>query len=141
MMSAAIKWTAELAGVREVSLLGSADLDFWKRRLEIEGLEPAERDGHAQILVIAADLKFMGIRFRELSFSVLVSPPASGDWRNAAYLLGAISSFRFFAFCERLLFSTPYQHGDVSVSAALPVSIHAGRKDATLFRAQCTPTP
>jgi hypothetical protein len=64
--------------VREVSLLGSADLTFWKDQLLNEGLVPAEKDGKSQLLVVAAEMKFMGVRFRELSFSVLLRPPLGG---------------------------------------------------------------
>ena len=62
-MKTPIKYLAEPKHVREVSLLGTADLDFWKARLEDEDLTPAERDGKAQLLIVAADMRFMGIRF------------------------------------------------------------------------------
>ncbi|MEK6322975.1 MAG: hypothetical protein AABN33_14980 [Acidobacteriota bacterium] len=77
-MNTSVKWAAELAHVREVSLLGTADLAFWKERLLKEDLVTAERDGKAQLLVVASDMKFMGVRFREVSFSVLVCPPEDG---------------------------------------------------------------
>src|SRR5262245_27736743 len=115
-MNPPIKWVAELAQVREVSLLGTADLAFWKDRLRKESLVPAEKDGKAQLLIVAADSKFMGFRFRELSFSVLVSRPEEGLPRAAAFLVHAFNSSRLFAFSERVFFSTPYRHGDVRVS-------------------------
>lgn len=131
-MNKLIKWAAEIEHVREVSLLGTADLDSWKERLRGEGLAPAERDGRARVLVIAAELRFMGVRFREVSFSVLVAPPGGGD---AAYLLRAFNSCRFFAWCERVFFATPYYPGDVRVSATGPVSIRLVRKDEVAFSA------
>ena len=74
-----MKYVAELAHVREVSLLGSADLGFWAERLRGEGLTPVEHAGRARVLVVACDSKFFGVRFRELSFSVFVRRPnASG---------------------------------------------------------------
>ena len=106
--------------MREVSLLGAADLAFWNDRLAREDLAPAERDGKAQVLVISAEGKFRGFRFRELSFSVLVAPPDARVGRDAVYLLRAFNSRRFFAFCERFFFSTPYYPGDVRVSASVP---------------------
>src|SRR5690348_9916827 len=107
-MNTSVKWAAQVAHVREVSLLGTADLAFWKDRLLKEDLQPAESDGQAQLLIIAANLKYMGIRFRELSFSVLVSRLEAGVQQDAAYLVRAFNSSRPFAFCERVFFSTPY---------------------------------
>jgi hypothetical protein len=131
-----IKWAAEVAHVREVALLGTADLAFWKDRLLRENLLPAERDGQAQLLIVAADMKYFGIRFRELSFSVLVSPSQEGIGPDAAYLVRAFNSRRLFAFCERVFFSTPYYYGDVRVSASFPASIHLVEKAEIVFRAE-----
>lgn len=117
-MNTPVKWAAEPAHVREVSLLGTADLAFWKDRLMKEDLLPAESDGQAQLLIVAADSKFMGVRFRERSFSVLVSRQEEGTRQDAAYLVRAFNSCRLFAFCERVFFATPYNHGDVRVSAS-----------------------
>jgi hypothetical protein len=135
-MSTDVKWAAQLARVREVSLLGTADLAYWEDRLRRENLVPAERDGQAQLLIIATDSKYMGVRFRELSFSVLVSWSEVGIPRDAAYLVRAFNSFRFFAFCERVFFSTPYDHGDVGVSASLPASMRLLNQREVLFRAE-----
>src|ERR1700722_18290838 len=103
-MNTTVKWAAQIAHVREVSLLGTADLAYWEDRLRRENLLPAERDGQAQLLIIATDSKYMGVRFRELSFSVLVSWSEGGVPQDAAYLVRAFNSFRFFALCERVLF-------------------------------------
>src|SRR5580765_3382196 len=73
-MKATISWAAELTQVQEVSLRGTADLTFWKDRLKQERLLPVEHHGEAQILITAADAKYCGIRFSELSFFILVSP-------------------------------------------------------------------
>src|SRR6516165_620080 len=140
-MNTSVKWAAELAHVREVSLLGTADLAFWKERLLKEELLPAESDGRAQLLFIAADSKFMGIRFRELSFCVAVSRPDEGIRHDAAYLVRAFNSCRFFAFCERVFFSTPYYHDDVRVSASLPTSMHLVKKGEVVFAAEMGADP
>src|SRR6476620_3923767 len=132
-MNTSVKWAAELAHVQEVSLLGTADLAFWKDRLLKEDLLPAESGGQAQILIIASNLKYMGVRFRELSFSVLVSLPEAGIRQDAAYLVRAFNSCRPFAFCERVFFSTPYYHGDVQVSASLPASMRVVNKEEIVF--------
>ena len=135
-MNTAVKWAAELAHVREVTLLGTADLAFWKDRLLKEDLLPAESDGKAQLLIVAADAKYLGVRFREVSFSVLVSWLEEGVRQDAAYLECAFNSRRLFAFCERVLFSTPYYHADVRVSASVPASIHLVKNGKVIFRAE-----
>jgi hypothetical protein len=136
MMNTSVKWAAELAHVREVSLLGTADLAFWKDRLLKEDLFPAESDGQAQLLIVAADSKYLGVRFRELSFSVQVSRLEEGTRQDAAYLVRAFNSCRMFALCERLFFGTPYYYGDVRVSASFPASIHLFKKGEVLFGAE-----
>lgn len=135
-MNTPVKWAAELAHVREVSLLGTADLAFWKDRLLKEELLPAESDGQAQLQIIATDAKYMGVRFRELSFSVRVSRPEAETQQDAAFLFRAFNSCRLFAFCERVLFSTPYYHGDVRVSASLPAAIQLVKNGEVVFRAE-----
>src|SRR5262249_54914321 len=135
-MNTPVQWVAELAHVREVSLLGTADLAFWEDRLLKEDLLPAESDGQAQLLIVAADARFGGVRFRELSFSVLVSRRQEGTRQDAVYLARAFNSCRLFAFCERVFFSTPYYHGDVRASASFPASIHLAKKGEAVFRAE-----
>jgi hypothetical protein len=135
-MNRSVKWAAELAHVREVSLLGTADLAFWKDRLLKEELRPAESDGRAQLLITAADSKFMGVRFRELCFGVVVSRPDDGTWQDAAYLVRAFNSRWLFAACERVLFSTPYDHGDVRVRPSWPASVHLVKKGEVVFAAE-----
>ena len=117
-----IKWAAELTHVREVSLSGVADLGYWRERLRRECLVPAEKDGHAQLLIIAGDLKFKGIRFREMSFCVFVDVERDAQKSSGAYLFQAFNTSRLLSFCERVFFSTPYRHGDVCVSASVPAS-------------------
>src|SRR5262245_46140651 len=136
IMNKPVQWAAELAHVREVSLLGTADLAFWKARLLKENLRPAEQDGQAQLVISAADSKYRGVRFRELSFSVRVSWLEERTRPDAAYLVRAFNSCRLFAFLERVFFSTPYYHGDVRVSASLPPSIHLVMQGEFVFQAE-----
>src|ERR1700684_3828126 len=100
-----VKTAADVA-VREVTLLGAADIAYWADRLRPERLTPAEADGRAGVMLAAISSRFFGVRFRELSLSVLVRPPEVGDGRNAAFLVHAFNTSRFFAFCERVFFST-----------------------------------
>jgi len=127
-MSAPVKYVAALKHVREVSLVGAADFRFWKQRLEKEELEPQETEGKAQILIVGAEAKFRGIRFRELSFSVMV--------RGGMFLVRAFNSCRFFAFCERVFFSTPYYGADVRISAAQPAFVRMSEMGEGMFEVQ-----
>jgi hypothetical protein len=131
-----MKYVADVSHVREVSLLGTADAPYWRQRLQSEGLAPAERDGNAQVLIIAADMKFMGLRFQELSVSVLVRHHEGGEAQEASFLLRAFNSRRLFAFCERFFFSTPYYFGDARVATTFPPSMRLARGGETLFRAE-----
>jgi hypothetical protein len=128
-----VKYVAEISHVREVSLRGAADLAYWKNKLEHENLILTETDGQAQILITAADAKYMGMRFREASFSILTSG-YKGVEIAGAYLLQAFNSNRFFAFCERTLFSTPYSHADVRVSCR-PVFVKCMPAREDIFQA------
>lgn len=134
-MSTTVKYVAELAHVREVSLFGTADLGFWAKRLKPPGFAPAVTGGRARLMIVAAEAKFRGIRFRELSFSVLVSRDRDGETCDGAYLTCAFNSCRFFAFCERAFFSTPYHHGDLRVSASASASIQLIEGGKAAFRA------
>jgi hypothetical protein len=135
-MNAPVKYIAQPRHVKEVSLLGSADLRFWQHRLLDENLKPAAFDGRAQILITAAEMKYLGIRVRELSFSILVCGPGHPTRANGAFLACAFNSSRFLAFCKRRLFSTPYASGEVGVSDCTPVSMDLIWKGERVFRAE-----
>jgi len=134
-MNTRIKWVAEVFHVREVSLLGTADLGFWRDRLLMEDLTPAEKEGRAQVLIISAEMKWVGIRFREVSFSVVVTPPAKGVHRDAVFLVQAFNSRRLLAISERVFFSTPYDFGDIQLSSSLPCSIQLSTGASVVFKA------
>lgn len=104
------KLVAELEHVREVTITGTADARYWRERLQREDLVPVERDGAARMLLIASDARFRGIRFRELSISVLAN--------DGAFLVQAFNSVRFFAWVERTIFKTPYAHARIEVDHA-----------------------
>jgi hypothetical protein len=138
-MNDAPKYVAKLSGVREVSLFGTADLGFWKDRLHPAGLVPEELDARARILISASDARFMGLRFGEFSVSVLTKSPDPARWRDAAYLLHAFNSRRFFAFCERAMYSTPYYHGRIDVEPSMPAWVELRVGGEAVFRAAMKP--
>lgn len=109
-MGARVKWVAELAHVREVTVVGAADLAYWQRFGAIR------KDGRAEVRIIAADAVFRGIRFQEVSVSVTMAA-------DAAYLVAAYNSRRFFAWSERVFFSTPYRYAPVRLTAERPADV------------------
>ena len=72
-MTTRVKWAAKLDHVQEVSILGSADLGFWQQQLAGESLAPVNREGRAIVLIVSAEGRFLGVRFREVSVSVFVA--------------------------------------------------------------------
>ena len=139
-MTTTVRWTAQLHDVCEVSLLGSADLGFWQERLADEELTPVDREGRATIAIVSAVGKFAGIRFRELSVSVVVASVAGAAELPSYFLERAFNSNRFFAFCERVFFSTPYVHANVGVEHPVPTEISVDQNGRTLFRASMQST-
>ena len=126
-----VKWTAQLDHVQEVSILGSADLGFWRKQLAGEELTPVDREGRANILIVSAVGKYMGVRFRELSVSVSVA----SEELTSYFLIRAFNSNSFFAFCERVLFSAPYDCANVGIVHDVPTEISVTQRGRTLFSA------
>src|SRR5262245_50276605 len=108
LKSAPLRWAAEVAPVSEVTLLGSAELPFWRQQLRPAALSPTIKDGRAQLMISAVAAKFKGMPFRELSISVLVSRHAEGGTADGAFLIHAFNSSQLFACIERTFFHTPY---------------------------------
>ncbi len=130
-MTTRVKWSAQLNHVQEVSILGSANLGFWQKRLAGEELTPVDREGRATILIVGAAGRFMGVRFRELSVSVFVASAEVTSY----FLVRAFNSNSFFAFCERLFFSTPYDGASVRVVHDIPTTISVTHHGRTSFHA------
>lgn len=110
-----VKYVAQLSHVRELTLHGSADLAYWSRRLSEVGLTPAARDGRAHLAISTCDSKFMGIRFREMVVAVVARPEYGESSQPVYYFVQGFNSNRFFAFVERMRFSTPYVHGQIDM--------------------------
>jgi len=134
-----IDYDVEISGVREVSLIGTAELGFWRDRLSREGFHPVPIDGRAQLLVSSTNATFHGIRFRELSFSLFVSRRKDAADAEGLYLLRAFNSVRFFAFVERTLFSTPYYPGELDVEVGPPARVDLREKGRVPLRMTMSP--
>ncbi|MFO0811281.1 MAG: hypothetical protein U0746_21845 [Gemmataceae bacterium] len=130
-----MKYDVEIANVREVSLVGTADLAYWADRLRPAGLHPTVADGRALLLLVAVAARFNGIPFHELSVSVFLSREVGGPGRDAGYLVHAYNSIRFFAWVERTFFRTPYYPASLEVACGPPASFRVSRGGATLLAA------
>ncbi len=123
-------YISTIIGVREVSLAGTADLDYWRDELRGAGLAPYDDDGRAALMLSAIDARFRGIPFRELSISVRVG---GGE---EAYLAHAFNSSRALAFAERVFFQTPYQLAGLTVSERPPAHMAVSSGGRTWFGAR-----
>lgn len=124
--------------MEELTLLGRADLAWWTDRLEPLGLTPlADARGQAQVLIICASSRYLGIKFREVSFSILAGPRDAASWPGpGAFLLQAFNSVRWFAWCERRLFSTPYHFAEVDLAIAPTPRVAVLWNGAPIFSAE-----
>ncbi len=101
-------FAATITGVREISVTGTADLAYWRKRLEPEGLYPLASDGRAELMIMLTDASWMGWPFRELAFTVVLSDRPHGTAQNGVFLFYAAHSSRALAWMERTFFRTPY---------------------------------
>lgn len=131
-----IQFAAQCQPVDELSLHGSADASFWAPRLAPLGLKPLLIEGAAQVTLMAAEMTFAGVRFRELSVAVDVEKTeADGD--DGMLLLEAFNTVRFFAWVERTWFHTPYRFARLDFSPAKSFRLYAGER--TTLRAELGP--
>lgn len=117
------KFVAEINGVKEVRLIGRADLDFWNRHLSGKQFQALAVDYCAEITIAATELVWKGFRFNELTISLAVADERNAQKPIGYYLLHAFNSNRFFAFCERTFFSTPYYYGKMNLQERMPCSM------------------
>lgn len=131
-----LKYVAEIKNVKEVMLLGTVDLAFWQRYLKDENLFPYEHDGKAEFFISATKLKYNGIRFGELGFSIAVCNPDEPNQPTGFFLVHAFNTSRLFVFSERAFFRTPYYHGNVQVEDQIPASFKLSDGRETVFNAK-----
>lgn len=127
-----IKYVAQVAPVREVTMHGLADLAFWQEKLRGENLQPMPSQGQAQLFISATEARFMGLRFRECILGIQVEPR---DEQPAMYLLHAWNSLRAFAWIERTMFGTPYYPGQVTVDPQSPAKMQLSERGQPLITA------
>jgi hypothetical protein len=130
-----IKYIAEIKNVREICLIGSADLAFWASHLAHLRLTPTSFAGHARVLVSVVKLKWMGIAFEELSIAIPIDPPDSST--PSIYLASAFNTSRLLAWCERTFFQTPYEHAQITMQAEQPWSFELRDGTRSTLVVQC----
>ena len=128
-------YLSTIENVREVGLMITADLAYWRDALREETLTPYNDAGRAALTLTAIEAGFRGIPFRELSISVLVSDDG-GATPAGAYLARAYNSSRLLAFAERVLFQTPYHLAQLTMDERLPARMSVSRGERVLFSAQ-----
>jgi len=116
--------------------MGAVDPSRWQQIFSSYSLSPKSFDGGVGLMVSAATARFMGKRFRELSFSLLVNDDVGIATGEGAFLLHAFNSSRLFAWVERTFFHTPYYFGDLAVTARGTPSVRLQRGGRTLLDAR-----
>jgi hypothetical protein len=117
-----VKYIAVVKGAREVTLVGSAEYNYWADRLLHDNLVPQKVNGRAEVILSAVQLKWMGVNFREFSVSISVHDRAEPSI-DGIYLVSAFNTSRMFAFIEKHHFRTPYCHSNIDVSVQDPWSL------------------
>ena len=141
-ISAAPKYIAEVRNSQEVTLYGSADLDYWERNLRPERLVPVEQNGQARLLISAVASCWLGVRFREFLIAIEANPESDSPEAGTSpglYLLTAYNTSRPFAFMEQRYFQTPYTYGGVEVQCGQPTSFRLKQRTGEMVSAERTP--
>jgi hypothetical protein len=125
-----MRYIAEIPNVCEVILFGLADLSYWQDRLALYDLQPVPNNGKAEITISATELKWMGVKFNELTVSIASGRGEDGHSQDEAYLIHAYNSVRVLALTERQIFRTPYYYGDLRVEARVPASMQLNKGGA-----------
>jgi hypothetical protein len=111
-----------ITGIREVSLVGSADASYWRERLAKEGLFPYPGGEGVEIRLGAAAIRWKGFDSLEFTLSVAVSEREEGG-ELGFFLLQAFNSSPGFTWIERTFFQTPYALGGIRLSERLPANL------------------
>ena len=127
-----IRYVAKIKHVRELSLVSSADFNFWAEYLQAERLMPVRCGEAAQIMIVAAEMAYFGIRFTEVSFSVRVRSIREQP-REGMRLLHAFTSSRLFSWCERTMFSTPYSYANCHLSIGTSNLVQVSESGVSIF--------
>jgi hypothetical protein len=118
-----MEYIAEVANVLDVALVLDAGLEYWRKRLEPEGLVPKDTGGNAEIVLSATSLRFAWIPSHELNIAVSIADGGESRTETGYFLVHAFNSVRALGFIERNFFHAPYFPGNILVSGAEPPEI------------------
>ncbi|MBL8095962.1 MAG: hypothetical protein JNL73_17430 [Anaerolineales bacterium] len=135
------RYSVKIHPVREVRLVGRADLLYWRRVLEAEALTPLETDAQAVLMVTASASRWWGQAFCECTVSVAIASPDDPTTLRAQYLVQAFNSLAAFAWVERTLFRTPYAHGIVELDPTPPCRLSLAQNGRVVFEARTRQAP
>jgi hypothetical protein len=141
MPPAPIHYTVEVQSVRELNLVGSADLGYWTAHLAGTGLAPLDRNGQAELSLGATDLTWMGWRFNESIVVLTLAEPCAPNASAGSYLLHAYNSKPALAFMERAFFKTPYYPAAIQLAAQPPARFQVTDRAGGGLRAEAGATP
>lgn len=130
-----VKYIATVKGGREVALVGTADFGYWTDALHVERLNPVRINERAEILLSAVALKWMGVRFCELSVAIAVHENDQPS-KAGIYLASAFNTSKVFSLFERNWFHTPYRCAQVKVSTRKPWSMQLSDGNCTMLQAE-----
>ncbi len=135
----AVTYDVTLNGVKEICLVGTADLPYWEKLLRPEGLAPAVKDGRAEVSICAMASRYMGLGFREAVLTVATTATVGSGRQDGQFLVTAVNSNPLFAWVERQTNQAPYQAGTV-VAAIEPTRTALGWGEGRLTGVQAVMT-
>src|SRR5205809_534387 len=98
------KFVAVVNDVKELRLIGMANLRFWNSQFTTKPYQVFDSNGFAEITIAATELVWKGFRFNELIITLALAEKNDLRKQSGCFLLHAFNSNKFFAFCERLFF-------------------------------------
>lgn len=134
------KFVAIVNDVKELRLIGNANLDFWNKQLADKPYQPFDNNGFAEITVAATELVWKGFRFNEWTIFLTLAGRNNPIKEAGVLLLHAFNSNRFFAFCGRTFFFTPYYFGKINLQENRPCSMNVWTNNQLVFKAEMSET-
>ena len=130
------KYVATVSNVKELRLIGEANLEFWNKQFVDKPFQVFHKNGFAEITIAATELVWKGFRFNELTIVLTLGEKGNPTKQDGVFMLSALNSNRFFAFCERTFFSTPYHFAKINLSETKPFSMSSSVNNQSVFKAE-----
>lgn len=94
-----VRFVAQINNVKELRLIGVANLDFWNKQLRDKPFRAFAKNGNAEITICATELVWKRFRFNEFTISLAIADD-SGQRQSGYFLLHAFNSNRFLPFAK-----------------------------------------